>query len=85
MSDAEAETMQAHVESWKKLAAEGKALAFGPGLDGDAGYGLGVILANDIDEAEGLRSKNPAIRSSHGFQVEIAPFLRLVTPHATYG
>jgi uncharacterized protein len=85
MSEAEGETMQAHVEYWSKLAADGRALAFGPVLDGEAGYGLGVVLAEDIDEAQRLRAEDPAIRSPHGFRVEIAPFLRLVTPDATYG
>ena len=84
MSHDERATMLEHVGYWHALAADGKALAFGPVNDPNGPYGIGIILADSQAEAELLRDDDPAIRSTHGFRAEIAPMLRLVTPTATY-
>ena len=84
MSAAERDTMLAHVRYWDELTAAGATIAFGPVNDPSGGYGIGVILAADLVEAERLRDNDPAMLSEHGFRTEILPMLRLVTPSGSY-
>ena len=84
MSSAERDTMLEHVGYWSKLAEEGVALVFGPVDDPSGGYGIGVILAEDLTSAEVLRDHDPAVRSPHGFQTVILPVLQLVTQSGKY-
>ena len=84
MSDDERATMLEHVQYWSELTAAGRTVAYGPVADPAGSYGIGVVLADDLADAERLRDGDPAMRSSHGFRTEIAPMLRLVTPAATY-
>jgi uncharacterized protein YciI len=84
MSDDERSTMVEHVAYWSGLADEGRVLAFGPVNDPDGGYGIGIVLAHDLADAERLCDDDPAMRSTHGFRTEILPMLRLVTPGGTY-
>jgi uncharacterized protein YciI len=84
MSTDERATMMEHVEYWSALTEQGRVLAFGPVGDPRGAYGIGIVLAESKTEAEGLRDRDPAIRSHHGFMTEIAPILRLVTPDQIY-
>ena len=84
MTPDERATMMEHVAYWSDLATQGKVLAFGPVADPTAPYGIGIIIADDLAEAEAIRDGDPAVRSPHGFSAEIAPMLRLVTPTAIY-
>ena len=85
MSDDELATMLEHVQYWTGLASDGRALAFGPVDDPAGGYGIGIVLADDLHDAERLRDDDPAIRSPHGFRTEIVPMLQVVTPTGTFG
>jgi len=80
MNDDESATMTSHVGYWSGLAAQGKALAFGPVNDPNGAYGIGIVLAENDAEALALRDSDPALLSSRGFRTEIAPMLSLVTP-----
>jgi uncharacterized protein YciI len=84
MSSEERATMMEHVGYWATLAEQGKALAFGPVADPEGPYGIGIILAENLTEAEELRDQDPAMKSSFGFRTEIAPMLRLITPDGVY-
>ncbi len=84
MSAEERATMTDHVGYWSALKAQGRVVAFGPVNDPQGGYGIGIVLAEDLAAAEAIRDADPAVRSAHGFRGEIAPMLRLVTPTATY-
>ncbi len=84
MSAEERATMMEHVGYWSALSEQGKVVAYGPVNDPQGGYGIGIILAEDLAEAEAIRDADPAVRSSHGFGADIAPMLRLVTPSGTY-
>lgn len=76
--------MLEHVEYWSRLAEQGVALAFGPVADPAGGYGIGLIVADDLAAAERLRDDDPAVQSRHGFRTEILPMLRLVTRNGSY-
>jgi len=71
--------MLEHAGYWSGLAAQGTALAFGPVADPAGGYGIGIIVVEDLQAAEALRDADPAVTSSHGFRSGISPMLRLVT------
>jgi len=84
MSDEERATLAEHLRYWKQLMEEGKAVAFGPVRDPAGSYGLGLLIAEDMAEAESLRDADPAILAPHGLRAEIAPMLRLVTLTGVY-
>lgn len=84
MSPEERATLTSHGRYWQKLMEDGKAIAFGPVNDPAGSYGLGLLIADDMSEAEALRDADPAILAPHGLRGEIAPMLRLVTPTGVY-
>ena len=84
MSDEDRQTMREHVGYWTTLAKSGRALAFGPVADRASAWGVGVVLAEDLDDAERLRDDDPAMGSPHGFRTEILPMFQLVTPEGNH-
>jgi uncharacterized protein YciI len=84
MSDNERAFMTAHSEYWTDLVAQGRCMAVGPVADPAGGYGLGVVLAGDLTEAEDIRDKDPAMAPGSGFRTEIAPMYRLTTPAGSF-
>jgi uncharacterized protein len=83
MSPAEREVMFEHVGYWSDLAARDKVLAFGPVDDPVEPYGIGIVVADGLAQAEAIRDQDPAMRSGRGFRTEIALMARLVTPEGT--
>lgn len=84
MSEPERATLAEHGRYWKQLMEDGKAVAYGPVNDPAGSYGLGLLIADDLAEAQALRDADPAIMAPHGLRAEIAPMLRLVTPTGVY-
>jgi uncharacterized protein len=84
MSEQERATLAEHGRYWKQLMEDGKAIAFGPVNDPAGSYGLGLLIADNLAEAQALRDADPAILAPHGLRAEIAPMLRLVTPAGVY-
>jgi hypothetical protein len=79
MDGTEQEMMAAHAAYWAGLARAGHVVAFGPVLDPSGPYGVGLVLARDLDEVDGLVGKDPAMVSSDGFVTEVQPMGALVT------
>jgi len=48
-----------HASYWKRLAAEGRALAAGPYLDIDGG--MAIVMADSIDDARAIVASDPAV------------------------
>jgi uncharacterized protein YciI len=84
MSSEERAVMDSHFGYWGELLARGQVIAIGPVADPHGPYGIGIVLAADLAEAEGIRDGDPAMRSPFGFRTEIAPMLRLVTQSGAY-
>jgi len=59
----EKNVMAEHVKYWKRLLLDGKAVAFGSVLDGNAVWGLAVVDVETKEEACALRGADPAITS----------------------
>jgi uncharacterized protein YciI len=75
MSPEERSIMQRHVAYWTDLMDKGKVLVFGPVIDPNGVYGLGVIAVDHEDEVEELTSHDPAIAIN---RYEIFPMMAMV-------
>ena len=84
MNDDERAMMGEHAAYWASLMAQGRVIAFGPVNDHSGAYGLAVVLAETLAEAQSLSDADPAVRSPHGLRTEIAPMIALITPNARY-
>jgi len=56
----EAAIMQSHSAYWAGLAKQGSVLVYGPVLDPDGVYGMGVVSAESAEEAQRLMAGDPA-------------------------
>jgi uncharacterized protein YciI len=63
MSPAEAEVMQRHVAYWQDLLNRDVALAFGPVLDPNDPWGLGLLDLDDEQAARAIGDADPAVES----------------------
>ena len=60
MTDEERATMMKHVAYWTEIMNQGKVLAFGPVLDPEAVYGLGIIAVENEQEVKDFIAGDPA-------------------------
>jgi uncharacterized protein YciI len=63
MSTAEAEVMERHVGYWTDLLSRDTAVAFGPVLDPDGPWGLGLLDIDDEPAAHEVGKGDPAVQS----------------------
>jgi uncharacterized protein len=63
MSADEAEVMERHVAYWQDLLGSERALAFGPVLDPEGPWGLGLLDLDDEKDAQTIAADDPAIES----------------------
>ncbi|MGB7260391.1 MAG: YciI family protein [Pseudolabrys sp.] len=78
MDDAEKKMMHEHFLYWKGRQDAGEVIVFGPVLDPQGPYGMGVISAADETGARAFADGDPAMKSNRGFTCEIHP-MRAVT------
>jgi uncharacterized protein YciI len=78
MSSAEAEVMQRHVAYWQGLLSRDVALAFGPVLDPEDPWGLGLLDLEDEQAARAIGASDPAVESGT-CAYEVVP-MQLVRP-----
>jgi uncharacterized protein len=62
MTEGERAIMMEHVAYWTKLMHEGKVVVFGPVLDPNEVYGLGIISVNSEDEVKEFIANDPAAK-----------------------
>jgi uncharacterized protein len=77
MRDEERTIMGQHGQHWQGLMSEGKVLVYGPVRDGTGGWGLGVIEAEDLDEARAMVESDPAISSGMA-RLEFGPMVTTI-------
>ena len=75
MTDEERAIMQRHVAYWSGYAEQGVAVVFGPVMDPQGVYGIGVYQARDEAEMRALLRDDPAIGL---LEYEVFPMLRAV-------
>jgi uncharacterized protein YciI len=76
MTDEEREVMGRHAAHWQRYIDSGQMVVFGPVLDADGSWGLGVLEAGDEEEDElrAFAQTDPAVTSGTA-QVEIGKML----------
>ena len=62
MTSEERSIMQEHVGYWMDLMKQGKVIVFGPVLDPQSVYGLGVVVVDDEEEVKQMTLNDPAIK-----------------------
>lgn len=75
MSDREREIMQQHIAYWKAYMEQGIMLVFGPVLDPDGVYGLGIIAVDSEEQVSELIDNDPASKIN---RYEYHPMLAVV-------
>jgi uncharacterized protein YciI len=78
MSPEEAEVMNRHLGYWQDLLDREVALAFGPVLDTDGTWGLGLLDIDDEQAARAVGEQDPAVQSGT-CTYEVVP-MQLVRP-----
>ena len=78
MTAAEKVVMQDHSTYWRGLAEKGTAVVFGPVLDPNGPYGMGIVAVADDSGARAFADADPAITAGIGFRCEISP-MRAIT------
>jgi uncharacterized protein len=63
MSSAEADVMQRHVAYWQDLLNRDVALAFGPVLDPEDPWGLGLLDLDEEQAARAVGESDPAVQT----------------------
>jgi uncharacterized protein YciI len=80
MTPAEAKAMGEHVAYWTDLLSKGKVIAFGPVMDPQGPWGVGIVSVGDAAELHELQANDPAIKASIGLRYEAYEMPRLVYP-----
>src|SRR5512139_1392725 len=62
MTDEERTIMQQHIAYWRDYMNKGKVIVFGPVLDPNAVYGLGIVTVDEEEEVKALIAGDPASR-----------------------
>ena len=62
MTDEERSIMGEHVVYWTEKMKEGKVVAFGPVLDPESVYGLGIVAVDDEKEVTSFIKNDPAAK-----------------------
>jgi uncharacterized protein YciI len=63
MTAQEREVMGRHAAHWRELLDRGTAVAFGPVLDPDGAWGLGLLDVAVQDDASEIANSDPAVQS----------------------
>lgn len=66
MTEAERAVMQEHVLYWKGLTEQGTVIVYGPVLDPNGGYGIGVIEAETEADVHRLIAGDPVRKANLG-------------------
>jgi uncharacterized protein YciI len=70
--------MQQHAAYWSGMLNEGAVVVFGPVMDPNGPFGMGVMDAPDETEAKRRTDADPVMKANIGFKVEIMP-MRAIT------
>jgi hypothetical protein len=73
MNDDEKALMGRHAEYWAQMCRDGKVLVYGPVLEPNSPFGLGVFVGADEAEVGRFLDADPAMQAKVGFRIEITP------------
>ena len=78
MTDEEQQLMGRHAEHWGARMQEGRAILFGVVGDPQGPWGMGVLEADDEDDAQAFTAQDPVIRAGAGFGYDVFPMPNVV-------
>ena len=73
MSDDEKALMGRHAEYWKDMCDRGIVLVYGPVLDPNGPFGMGVFEGADEADVRRHTDADPVMRANIGFRIELTP------------
>jgi uncharacterized protein YciI len=73
MNDDEKALMGRHAEYWAQMCSAGKVLVYGPVLDPNGAFGMGVFEGADEADVQRSLDADPALQANIGFRIEITP------------
>lgn len=79
ITDAEKQLMGEHGKYWRGMLDQGKAIAFGPVIEPNGSWGLGILEVKDEAEARDLSENDPVIKARRNFRYEFYPMPTLVS------
>jgi len=80
MTDEEKEIMQQHVAYRKTLLDKGNVIAYGPVMDPNSGYGIGIVEAENEEQVKQLTANDPANKIN---RYEIFPMRAIIPKQPT--
>jgi hypothetical protein len=78
MNESEKALMSEHAQYWLDMLNEGVVLVFGPVMDPQAPFGMGIMEGADEAEIRRRTDADPVMKANIGFEVEITP-MRAIT------
>jgi len=79
MSDGERTLMEEHGAYWSRIAAEGRAIVFGPVADPNGLFGMLVLEVEKKEDVQRLIAGDPVNQSGLDFKFETYPMLSAIT------
>jgi uncharacterized protein YciI len=73
MNESEKALMGRHAAYWADMSRDGKVLVYGPVLEPDAPFGLGVFEAADAAEVGRWLDLDPVMQAKIGFRTQVTP------------
>jgi uncharacterized protein len=73
MTAEERQLMQQHAQYWRALLEERVSVVFGPVMDPQGAFGVGIFRAEDEAAARSLVLADPVIQANAGFRFELHP------------
>ena len=74
LTDEERAVMERHAAHWQSLIESGRMVLFGPVLDGEGSWGLGVVEADDVEEVRAVAAADPVVTTGTA-RIEIGEML----------
>jgi uncharacterized protein len=73
MDEREKALMGQHAAYWTEMCQEGAVLVYGPVMDPNGPFGMGVFAAADEVEVKNRIAADPVMKAGIGFKIEITP------------
>ena len=81
MNESEKALMGEHAAYWMSMLKEGAVLVFGPVMDPNGPFGMGIVEGADEAEVKRRTDADPVMKAGIGFKIEIIP-MRAITREA---
>ena len=78
MNESEKALMGEHAQYWLDMLKDGSVLVFGPVMDPNGPFGMGIMEGADESDIKRRTDADPAVTANIGFKVEIMP-MRAIT------